>query len=434
MRSPRSSPDHDARRPQRSPQGTADSERRGPTTDPDSGAYPLPLAVGNQALQRMVKEGGLAPVVLAGLGGQLGNQAVQRLSAGTLPREAASGAAANQSPVTVARQSGSPVTIQRFLDVNNAQVASLSTAWHHIQHSNYQPQGGWTTNHRDRLKLWVKRSATYGSMKWYMTAQSWTFNDWDEAAEALDSHVRAQANRNREKQLAQEARKSTTIRTNLGTALQTIEGWITNTFPGQIVATDYHDNQHTYNSVWTYLEQFHGQYRHWYPNGKVRARMQNPSTNHVSTNFVILREVFYALYSIDTANAQVPTSVRPGGNRHGTGGGGQVRIDKNAPQGETRRDDFTPESNHPWVQHARTLAMPLGAGASNTTDGILYMANLAGVDGAGKEAIAWAAFVFWNRRYFKIQGYGHTFHEVMDVAHEEHGVAYTAGQYPAHAP
>jgi len=65
---------------------------------------------------------------------------------------------------------------------------------------------------------------------------------------------------------------------------------------------------------------------------------------------------------------------------------------------------------------------------------------------AEKTALAWAAFAFWNRRYYSHQAGAHRFHEVMDVA-KAYGVDYTPFQYsdppgavvltppaPVHAP
>src|SRR5690606_27691274 len=100
--------------------------------------------------------------------------------------------------------------------------------------------------------------------------------------------------------------------------------------------------------------------------------------------------------------------------RYGTGPHGRVRVDKEGHV--TRKDDFTPEPSHPRVRYARSKKMPLRAGASNTTDRILQMAAKAGVDARGKQAIAWAGFIFWNSRYYTMKAPGHTFHEVMDIA------------------
>jgi hypothetical protein len=320
--------------------------------------------------------------------------------------------------------------------VNSVAITSVDTAWTNIK-AETAPNGGWTSKYKDRLKLWVKREEVYSAWKWYMTAQSWTFNDWAEAAEQLIAHVDSRPNRKREGKLAQKARKSEKLRNDLVAAMQTIGAWIDTTYPGPVRASSYSGAERDYTTVWAYLEQFRGQYRNWYPNGSIQNRMRNPKQNGMSSNFVMLREIYYALASVTEVNdAPNTTAIRPAGARYGTGlTGARVRIDKedDNPLGETRREDFTPETGHDWVKNAQVNNMALGAGASNTTDGILYMANLAGVGADGKQAIAWAAFVFWNKRYYKIQGYGHTFHEVMDVAHEEHGVAYT-GALPAVVP
>jgi Domain of unknown function (DUF4157) len=324
--------------------------------------------------------------------------------------------------------------IQRKMAVNNA-VVDFETAWAQIQASGVTPLGKqWTDAHKERLKIWVKRKAEYSPLQWYMVGQSWTFDTWAEAAQELDHNVVTRVSRQKEKDLAEEARKSDRVRSDLVTAMTLIGTWISNTYPGQMAING--ENQ----TIWNYLENFKGQYRTWYPNGSIQTRMMTPKYNGVSSNFVILREIYYALYSL-FSSGESAIDVVPHGPRYGTGidtntglPTDRVRIDKGAAQGETRRDDLTPNPDHPWVQAARFMAMPLGAGASNTTDRLLYMAGLAGVGKAGKTAIAWGGFVFWNKRYFKIFGSGHTFHEVMDVAAVEHGVEYTPGSYPDHAP
>ena len=357
---------------------------------------------------------------------------VQKAPNAPAHRPAAPAAYRPQTPGRV-RQTAPQGALQATMEVNNAPVTSLATAWAQIT-AEPAPAAGWTSKYKDRLKLWIKRKDVYSAAQWYMTAQSWTFATWQEAARQLIAHVESRPNRKREGDLAQRARKSAKLRTDLVAAMRAIEAWITLSYPGAIQVTTYSGAIKNYAGIWQYLEAFKGQYRNWYPNGKIHARMQHPLTNHMSTNFVMLREIFYALSSIThVGGVAVAIDVRPQGARHGLDALHQpVRIDKEPtnPHGETRRADFTPESAHPWVQNAQVQNLPLGAGASNTTDGILYMANMAGVTPDGKAAIAWAAFVFWNKRYYKIQGYGHTFHEVMDVAHEEHGVAY-AGTLPA---
>jgi len=46
-----------------------------------------------------------------------------------------------------------------------------------------------------------------------------------------------------------------------------------------------------------------------------------------------------------------------------------------------------------------------------------------GLTGKQKEALAWAAFIYWNSKFKQVEARGHTFHEVMDVANLHTGGA-----------
>jgi len=69
-----------------------------------------------------------------------------------------------------------------------------------------------------------------------------------------------------------------------------------------------------------------------------------------------------------------------------------------------------------WVRAARSRNMPLGAGASNTTHLLMTFSGMLNLSATDKKAIAWGAFVFWNKTFYQTEAVRHTFHEVMDVA------------------
>lgn len=308
---------------------------------------------------------------------------------------------------------------------------NVQKAWQRIKASAHVPADGWTDAHLERLTLWITREKSYSIQVW-MTQRNYEFSNWTEAAEALDAETRAQANRVREKALAKTAKRDNpAIQRGLAAALRSVATWISAAYPGHVVVQD-RAGSRIVDSVWAHLEAFRGQYSHWYPGGHVEERMTNPVEKRLSSNFVILREVVYALDRIthvnvedteDAVTAQAAHGSYDDGPRYGTGADGRVRVDKEDPH-ETRGEHFTPKRSHPWVQYARAKAMPLRAGASNTTDRILQMAGKAGVGVQGKQAIAWAGFIFWNTRYYNTISPPHTFHEIMDVANVNHNVPY----------
>lgn len=304
-------------------------------------------------------------------------------------------------------------------------------AWKKIKASGHTPAKPWCNEHLNRLQLWVSRDASYNVQVW-MTIRDLEFSNWDEAAQALDAEVEAQANRRREKRLAKTAKAANPkIAVNLAAAMKKIGTWLDQAFPGQVSVRARRSRTDTlYPTIWHWLERFHGQYDHFYPNGKIKARVTRPTAKRVSTNFAILREIVYALGSVtsvgytdtDTAiSAYRPPDAYDGGARYGSTATGRARIDKEG--GETR-NGWTPVASHGWVQHARAKKMPLRAGASNTTDRLLQMAGKAGCGARGKQAIAWAGFIFWNTKFYTHHSPSHTFHEIMDIANVNHGVSY----------
>ncbi len=307
----------------------------------------------------------------------------------------------------------------------------LLKAWRKIKASNYTPTTKWGREHLNRLQLWVSRETKYNMQIW-MTIRDLEFNNWEEAAQALDAEVEAQANRRLEKRLAKTAKASNPkIAVNLAKAMTKIGTWITQAFPGQVSVRPRGARVDSlYPTVWHWLEVFHGQYDHFYDNGHIKSRMMSPTPKRVSTNFAILREIVYALGNInmvghtetDTAiSAYAAPRAYDGGARYGSSSTGKTRVDKT--DGETR-EGWTMKGSHDWVKHARAKKMPLRAGASNTTDRLLQMAGKAGCGAQGKQAIAWGGFIFWNKKFYTHHSPGHTFHEVMDVANVNHGVAY----------
>jgi hypothetical protein len=96
-------------------------------------------------------------------------------------------------------------------------------------------------------------------------------------------------------------------------------------------------------------------------------------------------------------------------------------------QNEARGGHWNTNEGAPWVEQARTKAMPLSAGPSATTAQVLALATLLGCSVEEKTALAWALFTLWNGMPLNLAG-THRFHEVMDVA-VLHGVPYEPFQY-----
>ncbi len=322
-------------------------------------------------------------------------------------------------------------TVYKGWRIRGNSSKQVRQAWAKIKASKHTPATKWGNAHLNRLQLWVSREASYSVQVW-MSMQDLEFSSWEEAAQALDAEVEAQANRQREKRLAKTAKGSNpAIKTNLAAAMRKIGAWVTQAYPGQVAVRARRARTDTlYPSIWHWLEVFHGQYDHFYPNGHIKTRMNRPTPKKVSTNFAILREIVYALGSVtgvgytdtDTATSIYDApSPYDGGARYGTSSTGRTRIDKDG--GETR-DGWTMVGTHDWVKHARAKKMPLSAGASNTTDRMLQMAGKAGCGARGKQAIAWAGFIFWNTKFYTHHSPSHTFHEIMDIANVNHGVSY----------
>ena len=308
----------------------------------------------------------------------------------------------------------------------------LRKAWKNIKASNYTPTEKWGSKHLNRLQIWVSREGSYKIQVW-MTVRDLVFRNWEEAAEALDAEVESQANRQREKQLAKTAKRANPmIAINLAKAMTKIGTWITQAFPGRILVYPPHapDTYSFHPTVWHWLEAFKGHYSHFYDNGNIKSRLMSPTPKRVSTNFAILREIAYALHSIQSVDiTETDTAISAydapaaflGGKRLGSSSDKDTtRIDK---RNETR-NDWTLKGSHDWVKYARSKKMPLRAGASNTTDRLLQMAGIAGCGVQGKQAIAWGGFIFWNKKFYTHQSPGHTFHEVMDIANANHGTGY----------
>ncbi|EPX61861.1 hypothetical protein D187_010480 [Cystobacter fuscus DSM 2262] len=83
----------------------------------------------------------------------------------------------------------------------------------------------------------------------------------------------------------------------------------------------------------------------------------------------------------------------------------------------------TRDPENPLTETADMHFMPVWAGNSQTTARMLDFAQWLGASPQELEAMAWCIFAYWRVSYDKSATPYHTFHEVMDVAHN-YGVQY----------
>ena len=100
---------------------------------------------------------------------------------------------------------------------------------------------------------------------------------------------------------------------------------------------------------------------------------------------------------------------------------------------QDRGRGFNVDESSPWVVEAEQDRVPLTGGPSRTTTWLLSLARAVGATPAEEEAIAWSAFAFWNRGFYRQESGTHTFHEVMSAA-AVYNVPYTKWQYPDEPP
>ncbi|HBB34641.1 MAG TPA: hypothetical protein DDZ80_19885 [Cyanobacteria bacterium UBA8803] len=265
---------------------------------------------------------------------------------------------------------------------------------------------------KNRLKKWIDRAdeVDYRSFGGKVSIGLGTRSDnrkyktWQDVATALVGEQKAKANKTREKELANTVRKDPRLRSDLAEAMKTFHAWI----ESQITIGKFR------TTIWTDLQRNRGKFSYFYRGSQIKSRLQNPENNKLSSNFAVMHDVMFYLQKQKLVDAFGAAPAPKRGHIHMPGEQSKTAY-VGAASFEKSGQHALIESN-PFVKAARARNLPLGAGPSNTTDFLMVFAGLAGFSAQQKEALAWAAFVFWNHKFTQIQATRHTFHEIMDVA------------------
>ena len=102
----------------------------------------------------------------------------------------------------------------------------------------------------------------------------------------------------------------------------------------------------------------------------------------------------------------------------------RCKQDLRANFGDLRVNGWTVNEDNPWVKESRLLGVPLMAGPSGTTNGVMALGQSLGSDGASLYKVAWAMHAFFNGMW-RGQSGTHRLHEVMAVAKPYCGGAFT---------
>lgn len=230
------------------------------------------------------------------------------------------------------------------------------------------------------------------------------YQSWADVGAALLGEQRARKNKIKEKELAVTVSKNKQFRQDLADVLIAVHAWI--------------DKQYENTKIWKELDEHSGgKFAYWFPKGHVKERMKNAQSykNHPSSNFVILHEVMFSLIEKGLVDVWGVQEKKPKLGHINMPNEEETVAHIGAASFEKSGQHALIEK-HPFVKAARARNLPLGAGASNTTDALMIFAGELELSSQHKEAIAWAAFIFWNKSFKQILAVRHTFHEVMDVA------------------
>ncbi len=296
--------------------------------------------------------------------------------------------------------------------VGGTKIDNVDTAWQNVLQADpgISNMGWWAKRSmKARLKKWITRSDMLDLRgakvvnALFKSSDERRYESWHDVAVALAGEEKAKPRKTKEKEIAKKVAKKNSFRRDLGTAMKKIH--------------DYIDTRANADEWWDAIETYKAKFPRWYPRGQVQARMANPVLNRVSSNFIIIHEVMFALAKSgrvnvfaesQKANKQKLGTVNPKGHAKATGKIG-------AGSGEAQGRHAAIEKNA-WVKAARSRNMPLGAGASNTTHLLMTFSGMLNLSATDKKAIAWGAFIFWNKTFYQTEAVRHTFHEIMDVA------------------
>jgi hypothetical protein len=280
---------------------------------------------------------------------------------------------------------------------------------------------------KDRFKKWIDREEEVdykkgkklpGGLTTEMVkiglgkkSENRRYKNWKDAATALVGEQRAKKNKKREKELAKRVSKQKDFRDDLASVLTKVYAWV----EAEIVPTK--------ADFWQALQDDRNKKFRWvYGNANMKSRLENPVSNKVSSNFAIVHDVMF--FASRSAGATAGRKADIFGEARGIP---SKRAHIHMPGEDARTayvgaGAFEKEGQHALIEEnlavkaARARNLPMGAGPSNTTFALMNFASSVGLTGQEKEALAWAAFIYWNKKFKQVEATRHTFHEIMDVA------------------
>lgn len=263
-----------------------------------------------------------------------------------------------------------------------------------------------------RLKKWINREAerdvrsTTGLIAIGLGARSddRRYRSYEELATALKGEQEAKANKVKELKLAKDIQGNPNLQEDLSSAMMRVYAWIEE----NALKVD--------SDFWEKLAGNKGKFQYYHKKMDPKAALQKPDKSKVAPNFTLIHDVMWFLMR-ETKVIDGFSGRSKRGHVHKKGEEEQVAYVGATPFEKDGQHSMI-ESN-PFVEAARSRKLPLGAGASNTTQVLMKFAAQVKMPPNEKSALAWAAFSFWNSEFKQVQATRHTFHEIMDVANLE---------------
>ncbi len=237
------------------------------------------------------------------------------------------------------------------------------------------------------------------------------YKDFGDLGKALVGEQKAKENKAKETKLAKKVSKQSQFRNDLAQAMRNIHVWVEQ----EIVPTQ--------ATFWNDLQAAQGKkFKFAYGTANIKNRMQNPVAKEPSANFAMIHDLMFFVGRSAGQQAAQKSDIFGQYNQQTP-----KRAHVHSP-GETPRVGYVGAGafekggqhslieDNAFVKSARERNLPLGAGSSNTTDALMTFAGNIGLGGQYKEALAWGAFIFWNKKFKQVEAVRHTFHEIMDVA------------------
>ncbi|HMV66684.1 MAG TPA: DUF4157 domain-containing protein, partial [Myxococcota bacterium] len=245
---------------------------------------------------------------------------------------------------------------------------------------------------KSRLKKWITREPerkTSGVLDLIAIGLGARSDDrhyrsYQEVATALMGEQRAKANKTKELKLAKDIQKNPNLQEDLANAMIRIYNWIEE----NALKTD--------SKFWEKLSGSKGKFQYYHKKMDPKASLQKPDKKSIAPNFTLIHDVMWFLIR-DTKIVQGFDGRSKRAHVHKKGEEEQVAYVGATPFEKDGQHSMI-ESN-PFVEAARSRDLPLGAGASNTTQVLMKFAAQVDLPPNEKSALAWAAFAFWNSEF-----------------------------------